>query len=280
MNDKTTFPISIATAIAIQSICGFDPEGLPLPSGPVIRKYPILLLNIRTLIRNFIGSQPSDLRQQLNYRDVVYGVVSDIKIMTEVLTKYTNGLRVIPYVCLYKNLNLNYPIGVIKHPNTTIQRLSTLMVDNTIHSLISNPLDIELRVFNNDFDNPVSFINQPLQTEALILTHLPLDLLGNRFFRSLTLLESHTGKLKTSVEWNTKLKNFKPEFKRIPFNKLTVQLFGETGDVFQPILTPKLKQDLSIISEEFKWDTTTSIERMVNCIKIKNNVEILKLIKN
>ena len=26
MNDKTTFPISIATAIAIQSICGFDPR--------------------------------------------------------------------------------------------------------------------------------------------------------------------------------------------------------------------------------------------------------------
>ena len=52
------FPISIATSLAIESALGVHPD-IPVTGVPV-EKYNAIYINVRTLIRNFIGSLEKD----------------------------------------------------------------------------------------------------------------------------------------------------------------------------------------------------------------------------
>lgn len=266
-----TVPISIGTAIAIQSICGFDPEGKPLQRGSVVPQYRNIFINVRTLARNFIGGQLPEVKSSLNEKDIVYGIISDLRIINEVLQKYTSfGINVIPYLCTYKGIKKVFPNAVFKEAKTELQR-QQIMQENAVVDLI-----IKTQQTNNTnhiliFDTK---FNIPKQDDTLIITHTPMDLLNEHLFRKLVLLESHTGKLKTSVEWNTKLKNFKPEFQRIPFNDITIQLFGDTGDTFFPILSPRFKSDLVDIADKFQWNPLTSKQRMINGVSLAKHKEL------
>lgn len=277
MTSSMTVPISIGTAIAIQAICGYDPEGKLLGQGPVVQNYRNIYINVRTLARNFIGGQLQEVRSSLNERDIVYGIVSDLKIINEVLQKFTpSGIKVVPYLCLHKNIKRIFPGAILKEPKTEIQRSQKRIEDNVIDLLVKTQAlnkTNHILIFDTKF-------NIPKQDDTLIITHQPIDLLNDTLFRKLVLLESHTGKLKTSIEWNTKLKNFKPEYQRIPFNELTIQMFGDTGDLFFPILSPKLKNELVSVADKFQWNPLTTKQRLISGISIINNKELLEVVKN
>ena len=276
VNTNMTVPISIGTAIAIQEICGFDAEGSPTGKGSIVHEYQNLFVNVRTLARNFIGGQQSDLRNQLNEKDILYGIISDLRIMNEVLQKYTSvGIKINPYVCLYKDIAKVFPKATLKHPRTEIQRKQKTLEDNVIDLLLMTQTlnkRNDILIFNTKF-------NIDKVGDTLILTHHPIDLLNDNRFSKLVLLESHTGKRKTGTEWNTKLKNFKPEFNRIPFNDLTVQLFGDTGDVLFPMLSPKLKNELASIADKFQWNPLTTKQRMVNGVMLSGNKDLHETVK-
>lgn len=270
-----TVPISIGTAIAIQAICGFDAEGEPVKGGSVVYKYQSLFINLRTLIRNFIGGQQSDIRNTLNEKDILYGVISDLRIINEVLQKYTtNGIKVVPYVCLHDDIMRVFPNAVLKSPRTELQR-SAITKEKAVIDLALTTQTLNKRnditVFNTKFD-------LPKLGDSLIITHQPIDLLNDSTFKRLDLLESHTGKIKTSAEWNSKLKNFKPEFLRIPFNDLTIQLFGDTGDIFFPSLSPKFKTELAEVANKFQWNPLTTKQRMINGVRLSGNKELMEIV--
>jgi hypothetical protein len=271
MDNKTTFPISIATAIAIQSICGFDPEGIPLKTGVQVKHFKCLYLNIRTLMRNFLGGQDPELRRTLNVNDIIHGIVSDIRIISEIVNRYApNGIKIVPYLCTFGDLKNIFPNAVFREMKTDIQReyfyLENAMVSHFM-SLYKNNINVGFKLFNTKFKDVA-------EKETLILTHLPIDLLNENKFSRLVLLESHTGKLKTNVEWNTKLKNFKPIHQRIPFNEVTIQFFGDTGDMFAPVASPKVKDRLAEISEEYHWTPLTTISRMISCTRISHEADL------
>src|SRR5690606_9561418 len=84
--------------------------------------------------------------------------------------------------------------------------------------------------------------------DTMLLTHIPVDLLSADRFSKLVLLESHTGAIKPHLSWYTKLTNGKELF-RMPFNRFTLQVFGDNGVHFAP-MPMKMKQAVKDISEK------------------------------
>lgn len=276
MSSISVLPMSIGTGIAIQAIIGYDAEGLPLKTGPSIQHFDSLYVSIRTLIRNFVNNHSSEDKLKLTPDDVLYGVLADLKVLRETVVAYGGPhFSVMPYLCLYNDLQSIFKHAALRTANTENQKHYLKLEDAVIKKLKESVMQDEntpVLVFHTKLDKNFSRNNAMTQrpTNSLILTHIPVDLLSSRFFNKLVLLESHTGKLKSSTEWNTKLKNFKPEHARLPFNSVTLQFFGDTGDMFMPMANAKIKAALVSLSEKFKWNPTTTVDRMINGAKMNH----------
>lgn len=92
------------------------------------------------------------------------------------------------------------------------------------------------------------------------MTHVPVDLLTGTRFSKLTLLESHTAKLKNKLDWNSKLTNGK-DLPNMPFNAMTLQVFGDGGLFFSP-MPMAVKKEVMSIAEKYKWTPATSLDKV------------------
>src|SRR5690606_15099886 len=109
-----------------------------------------------------------------------------------------------------------------KNATTENQKFVQALEGNTFKEFQQLQPDADLRVFDMDFEQD--------QRKVLIITHFPVDLLNRYKFSRLVLLETHTGAMKPHTLWYTKLYNGK-ELNMIPFDRMTVQLFGD-GNLF------------------------------------------------
>lgn len=256
-------PISIGTSFAIESACGIlqdrDEQGNPIPTKPKpapLNNVKELWINIRTLFRNLYGAIPKEVKELTLPKHLVMALHEEIQIINATVAKITGGsVEVVYYLCTYEGLPKKFPKSQIKEPKTDKQISQWGLEQNTVRVMLgSHP---EIRRFNVDIEG-----NHP---NAFILSHCAVDLLSRHNFRSLQLLESHTGKIKPHTQWNTKLSNGK-ELSNIPFNRLTLQVFGD-GPVFFSPMPIKIRKALLEIADQYKWTSVTSKEKMLYGIK-------------
>lgn len=276
---KSMLPISIGTAIAIQSLMGYDKDGLPKREKSVLPQFDSLYINIRTLIRNFIGGQPSEMRDRLKPEDAYYGISADLKVINEVLVRMAGpDFSIMPYLCLFNDLEHRFPNAAWRQADTDKQKAAKKFEDAVI-KMIEKPgvTDPSSRVlfYKTKMDRYVG-VNKALEgklpRQSLILTHMPIDLLSAPFFTKLVLIESHTGAFKSEKEWNTKLKGFKPDMQRLPFNTMTLQLFGDSGDMFLPRASTKMKNVIIALAKKYQWNPFTTTNRMISCARLDHEV--------
>ena len=96
--------------------------------------------------------------------------------------------------------------------------------------------------------------------EAFIVTHLPVDLLSRYNFKKLELVESHTGAIKAFPHWHSKLTGGK-ELVNIPFNAFSLQVFGDNGNLFTPLL-PSLRKEVLRLAQEDRWVAITTDDKI------------------
>ena len=96
----------------------------------------------------------------------------------------------------------------------------------------------------------------------MILTHYPADLLPYKDFKKLDLLESHTGKLKTYINWYSKYYPISgKDMSILPFTKKLLFIFG---DKYQIAPTPiKLRTSIYEVASNSNWSPLTT-EKKIN----------------
>jgi hypothetical protein len=108
------------------------------------------------------------------------------------------------------------------------------------------------------------------KSEALILTHYPVDLLSASNFYELHLLESNTGKIKPKSKWSQKINKKPEEYRFLPFNRLTLTVFGDGNKLIKPYAyTPK--KELLTIAKHYKWNALTTRERVKRTLTEEKN---------
>lgn len=273
----SSFDISIATGLALESLfeptsVRYDPERI-IPNKIDISRYKGLIINFYTLVRNILNSFQNKIdfkelnKNKSNLIKIIVPLIEDeIETIQSLFHTVVSEDRLFIFLPNYANvigqINISKDIEVfyIKENIELIKFCNSLIpfIKNKTVKVIK-PLNHRLPLaFNNDY---------------LIMTHFAIDLLNSY---NLKLLESHTGTVKSSNLFYTRLAPFgKNDLTRIPFNSFTLYIFGDNS--LTRTLGIKTKKTVLEIAEANKWTYKT------NELEVKNkllNSDIIDDIKN
>lgn len=223
LRTKGDIPISIGTAIALECLFGINRER-ETPKGQLdpYMYYDHVSINMCTLMRNIISSMKPEDIQNTTERRFRETLVNEMNIIEQACLEHGNGrITCSFYYNSYKHLKKFLKDANLKTKFTTKQ-----LIQHELENRI--PLQINPREFPYDFTNLEITRGK---RKNLLLTHYPVDLL---LFKNdvCDLLESHTGRIKKKNEFNSKLKFANDE---TPFNKYTIQIFGDKSGQIVPM---------------------------------------------
>lgn len=263
-----TFPLSVATSLAIESAVGIHPD-LPTPRVMPIRQYKELWVNLRTLYRNIVSAMSKDIAASIHAVEIAQIMLEEMHIVPDVL-QHQSGQ---PVKVVYYFNNMKYLVG--KYPEASLRLDNTPRQQQFTHTLG----EVMKLLLMHHKDMIVLFDDKPPgnQVETLIITHIAYDLLWANSFGSLTLLESHTGKIKTKPLWYSKYYTGK-ELSQIPFTEELLQVFGDT-ETFHP-LDVGLRKAIIELAARRSWSSLTTRARIVEGIgELKNGAYVIKMKK-
>lgn len=253
----SAFPLSIGTSLAFESI--FDPRLEPYdPAREIvnridIRKYNQVWVNLATLFRNALGAVPSKDTLMVGKHEVRAVLESEMETIQSLLAQEGQGFaKPVFYFPTYETPSLKVP-----HNAITVRKDTTDQQKHHTGLLIS-----AMKSIKADQANDVLWLDHELTpaksgVKALVLSHVPYDLLSWRHFDKLDLLESHTGKLKPRSMWYTKyLPLPKEDLSTLPFQRKLLMIFGDKI-IYHP-LDIRFRKLLLGISRDCKWTPMTT----------------------
>lgn len=254
------YPLSIATSLAMESAANIHEE-VSWPRPPLMEVQE-LWVNLRTLYRNLRGSMPRDIEGTVLPQDLADAILEEVEQIRSIVRDVSQGrARTVFYASNYAGMEKKYKHAVMRMDNTENQKLYTRYMNLTMQLVLDQYHGDDLMVFERKLKP-----KQP--TNTLILTHYAYDLLSAREFTNLSLLESHTGKIKQKHQWYTKYYNGK-ELEMFPFREDLLQVFGDS-ETFRP-MDIKLRRELIDLATQYKWSPLTSTDKIKYSIKQMKN---------
>lgn len=255
------FPISVATSLALEGVFGIHPD-LPKPTSLPIYKYPELWINVRTLFRNLLGALDKNDQKAAMPERLAEEILLEMDTIDNVVASYSkNRTRVIYYFSNYRNIETKYKHAVPRLDNTDAQKLYTALQNNTMEFLLRDS-QVTKRIIGYDLK-----ITNDKPSVALFLTHYAFDLLSSKYFSKLSLLESHTGKIKEKSTFYSKYYNGK-DLANIPFREDFLTIFGDSNH-FRPMAL-KLREEIIQVANQYAWTHLTTLDKIkysINSIK-------------
>jgi len=239
-------PVSIGTAFAVEIFGGHAEGRDPEPEAKVFPEE--LWVNIRTLFRNMHNASSKEVKLGAVSSEFVESMDQELKLIRDYVRDATaDKVKVKFYACLYKDMKRQFPKALLKDPTTPAQ-ITYASLENDIVGHYSEAEESEVITFNN------SLITE--HKHVWLLTSSSIELLELAKFKKGLLLESHTGRLKNSIQIYTKLTNGS-KLGNIPFNKITLQIYGDKGNLFSPM--PKAVKDaVKEVADTNRWTPATN----------------------
>ena len=263
------YPLSVATGRAIASFVGKLPDAPT--QAPEILSRDLLMINVRTMIRNIYGSMTKEQRNRLDEYTVTEALVGEMRIIETIVAEESDGhCRVMFYHCTYTDIIRKYTRAIPKTANTVLQKQAAAEEHSVLQYLAKDFQDsAPVAKYNIDFPS--------MDANAAILTHYPIDLLQRYKFKSLVLLESHTGAIKPPIMWNTKLWEGR-DLEILPFDRMTLQLFGDNV-LFVPMAV-KIRQRVYQIAKKNSWTPASTQALAIYSIEQNRDPALEALVKD
>jgi enamine deaminase RidA (YjgF/YER057c/UK114 family) len=254
--EQGQFPISTGTSRAIESLANMIPDQPKIKPAPM-EQIDVLLVNVRTIYRNMLGSIKAVVKEDVVAQDIADFITQEMTQIRTAVTKISNGkVDTYFYLCRYPKLKEEFPHAQLILPQTPKQQRAKQLEDQTMDIILANPSKHGAPKILDYF-----LAGDGLQNDrAACLTHLPLDLVKRYEFKELYLLESNTGAFKSYRDFSSKFK-VKPAEAYFPFSLFTLQIFGDGGKMFAP-LDPEVVQFVAGLSKRFHWTYMTSAEKI------------------
>lgn len=270
--ETSTFPVSIGTALAFEGLVGIHPnQPKQLVNNKTINE---IWVNLRTLVRNLYSAVPTGEVSTLDPNASINLLYEELKLLPDLLRQNGLNIKVVPYVAPLIEIEYMFPKAAYKRPRTPKQiayRFYEDYVSEGLHELLKSSGDELLEIGRKPAKN---------NKNVALLTHFPHELLWKDLFSRLLLLESHTGKIKPHQEWYTKLHALKADSRPLPFNRFTLQVFGDNVVInSQP---KNIRSHLLQLAIERKWSPVTTQDKFYHDIttygtkELKENYRLLR----
>lgn len=261
-NDRVVgnYNVSISTNMALDGLYNRIPDlpkEQPLPASLGTAVY----FNVRTLFRNAWGSMNGETAANVSVQEYADILEQEMATIQAALSEEDHPLEAYFYAPSYETLHKEYPNGTLKNIKTDKMTHKTL-TENRVLAKLKLSADLAIPIIFNDVE-----IKTEVPHKAFFVTHYPVDLLHTSGFNKVYLLESHTGIVKGPDKWYTKLsmKNLDAA-ERIPFNKGTLQFFGDSS-MFksQPMAA---KKRVTEVAMKYKWNQHTTRARILDTLRL------------
>lgn len=251
--------ISVGTSLALEGALGIYPDRV-ISKAPIL-KYDGLWINVSTLIRNMFNSLTKEMKSAVLPEDLIVEVSNEMMLIHSALSgSVKKDFKVVYYVNDMSQISKYFPISSLKTPNTKNQQIYNAIHDLTLKEVLSR--------YRDEYNIQTYNVKIRGEGSALILTHSPIDLLSYVNFKSLVLLESHTGHLKKKAEWHTKLG---VQDINLPLNVFTISVFGDHGTHIVP-MSIKYKRAVLKLASSDHWTPITTMAKIRAGVKsIKEN---------
>jgi len=248
MRSTGTLGMSVGTSLA------FEGEGA---NG--IRSADTVMFNLRTLIRNAMQSYETADKEAHDAVQLAEDVSSDLRLIGGWLdqARKHKPIQMVVYCPDYSGLKSDFPkADLVDHSKnsknaTEKQKVTAALVNVVVEKLIKQygKMIVETKAKLPPFNG-----------KGIVLTHHVVDLTTAAGIARLWLLESHTGILKPFTLWYTKLTGGK-ELHYIPFNRLTIQIFGDKSTNFKAS-SHGIRELVKKLATDNHWTSATTIGRI------------------
>ncbi|MBB5409349.1 hypothetical protein HDG34_003290 [Paraburkholderia sp. HC6.4b] len=280
------FPLSVGTSLALEGAFGIHPDHQESPA-PILR-YDELWCNLKTLLRNCMGALDKTTAGAVFPDELAWTLQEELSQLSELVAEATqNRCRTVYYVSNYAGLAQKYPFATLRTDSTARQKQYAAIQKDTIALMLKTARAQERQEDEQRHDRiavfdlklaPATPDPKSSSPKILLLTHYAYDLFSAKRFREMTLLESHTGRLKEKALWHTKYAQGR-ELTMIPFREDLIQVFGDS-ELFAPMRL-ELRRELLQIAQKMQWNPTTTFERIALGVDLMKNPyarEVLKKI--
>ena len=268
--EKGQFPLSVATSLALEGLLGtIVINDKPFEGPAPVLNCDELWINVRTLFRNLMGSIKNESSTQMNADSYALGMLEELTIIRSVMEEHTRSrVKVFFYLCTHQSIEKTFPFANFKEAKTDRQRFYAALEEESLDILLKRALKDDVILFDVNI--------RCHQKRIFMLTSFPTDLILTKDYVQLVLLESHTGAVKDRPRWHTKLNGGK-DLLRIPFDRMTAQVFGDSGGLFSPY-PRNYRETLLKIAEKYQWTSVTSKERILQTVKLSHEPILLATI--
>lgn len=259
MRTTSGFALSIATGLAMESL--FKPRQTvadPNRVGPgriPLNNYKELWINVQTLIRNIYQASEKSIQVYVTPESMYEVLQMEMDLIKDLL-KIEGGDIVKPvfFINNYESLFLNSSKIYQRREDRTGNQIQARHIYKKASMLAYRN--------NNDIETFQLKLKGQGKT-ALILTSNPADLLSYREFDRLDFLESHTGKLKTRQDWNSKYYSVPgSDMGRLPFCRQLLGVFGDSSMIVPgPI---KVRKEIIELASKCYWNPSTLPSKVSN----------------
>lgn len=228
--DMSGFPVSIGTGLALETLFQpvmdvIDPER-KVDQVANLKRYDAYIFNVDTLIRNLLSSLDRTVLDTVKPVDVYITIAQEIAWISNFFM-HEHGLDVRFFINSYSYYKKEYKDS-FRIPATPKQIREEKLHEFCRSHLLKNP---PIRKGIDKFKQVIKYDDLK---SILLLSHVPADLLSFKYFRVLDLLESHTGKVKTRKDYNSKYYPLPSEdMSFLPFYEYGLVVFGDKH-MFKP----------------------------------------------
>lgn len=254
---KSGFPVSIGTGLALETI--FDPvievydKDRVVPEKVDLSNYDTIAINVFTLLRNIINSMPKDAYLIVPRKDLPQALLDEVEYLFNLFSSFNYSC--IFYINTYREVLKKYPQEYFRQATTSKQLILDDINKECLESLL---LVDEIETFS-------SYLEFKNTTKVLVLTHTPWDLLSYKKYREFDLLESHTGVVKTPINFNSK-------YYKIPGKDMSFLPFNET------LLAGVFGDNIMFHPKELKYRTLVYDKLLSSNVNPKTSEEIVKIL--
>lgn len=231
-----------------------------------VSKYKYHVWNLYTIIRNIINScNIKDYKIVLEDKNFLSILQDEITILSGQYE--STDCKPLLFYPDYKEIYKNYNAG--KEVHTTVIYQEHLDIRDKL-----NKLEKKLGSINEGKDYKLPKLEVKTTDKILITTNLPVDLFNHY---PLTLLESHTGKIKHKEDFNSKYHVLgKQDISMLPYVEEILYLMGDRNIVATTSL--KIRRTLLERAITGNWTVRTTREKVLD--DLKKDPEVSALLSN
>lgn len=263
------YAISIGTSVALESLFG-ELDSQRHVSAP-FKNYQCVVINIRTLIRNYLSSYKAIDLINLTKPQIANGVIKEAILISNIIADRTRGsLKLSVYNIKHDMIHYKLRKIIIKKKHTAKQQYALDM-----ETSVAEKFFLEYKLLSDYFN--LEFTSSEIKhggRRNIFITHYPVDLL----FTNLNpdLLESHTGRIKKPYEFNTKLRR---AASNAPFNKYTLQIYGDSSGYILPYSAAMYNELNDILKNNSYISPVTHDIKFVKAVRATASSELKNLLK-